>query len=198
MQARLLRTRMRQKRGARLSAPLARHRCERSPADGHVPSVSTQRGFAWSGNVRTKRLDRQPSRPKGSESIENQSTVTPFSSPLHTPYLPQRALGRLWSAAREPCSHPCWFGSRCEPSSCLYSSDSRRIGGRCMSRKLTSRSSLSSLRTEAKRWLKALRAQDPNAHARLRRAAPDAPGNPGLRDVQHALAREYGFPGWTA
>ena len=67
-----------------------------------------------------------------------------------------------------------------------------------MSRKLTPRSSLETLRTEAKRWLKALRAQDPVARARLVRALPDTPANPTLRDVQHALAHEYGFPGWTA
>ena len=67
-----------------------------------------------------------------------------------------------------------------------------------MNRKLTSRSSLDTLRTEAKRWLKALRAGNPDAQARLSRAAPDAPANPGLRDVQRALAREYGFPGWAA
>ncbi|HET8634459.1 MAG TPA: ankyrin repeat domain-containing protein [Gemmatimonadales bacterium] len=66
-----------------------------------------------------------------------------------------------------------------------------------MSRKLTPRSSIESLRTEAKRWLKALRAQDAAARARLIRIIPDAPVTPTLRDVQLALAREYGFAGWT-
>lgn len=67
-----------------------------------------------------------------------------------------------------------------------------------MSRRLTPQSSLENLRREAKRWLKALREQDPDARTRLLGAHPTAPASPGLRDVQHALAREHGFPGWTA
>lgn len=66
-----------------------------------------------------------------------------------------------------------------------------------MSRRLTPRSSLESLKREAKRWLKALRAGDPQARARLDRANPDAAPAPTLRDIQHALAREHGFAGWT-
>ena len=54
------------------------------------------------------------------------------------------------------------------------------------------------LRKEAKRWLKALRANDPDARARLTRACPGAPALPVLRDVQHALAREYGYDNWAA
>ena len=57
---------------------------------------------------------------------------------------------------------------------------------------------LDSLRKEAKRWLKALRAHDPDARARYARAVPDGPATPALRDVQHALAREFGLPGWTS
>jgi hypothetical protein len=70
-----------------------------------------------------------------------------------------------------------------------------------MSDELPHRRGLDSLRKEAKRWLTALRAPAPaNAEARLRleRALPDAPANPTLRDVQHALAREQGFTGWEA
>lgn len=67
-----------------------------------------------------------------------------------------------------------------------------------MSRKLTSRSSLESLKREAKRWLKALRENDPAARARLARAIPEPSSDPTLRDVQHALASEYGFAGWSA
>jgi len=67
-----------------------------------------------------------------------------------------------------------------------------------MTRKLTPRSSLETFKREAKRWLAALRENDPAARARLVRAHPTAPPNPGLRDVQLALAREYGFPGWMA
>ena len=60
------------------------------------------------------------------------------------------------------------------------------------------RRSLDSHKKEAKRWLDALRANAADARTRLERAIPDAPGIPTLRDVQHALAREHGFPGWTA
>jgi hypothetical protein len=61
-----------------------------------------------------------------------------------------------------------------------------------MSRTLTPDSSLETLKKEAKRWLKALRAGDAQARRRLIAATPAAPANPGLRDVQLALAREYG------
>jgi len=67
-----------------------------------------------------------------------------------------------------------------------------------MSRALTPRTSLEHLRKDAKRWLKALRAGDRAAHARLRAAWPRAPADPVLRDVQHALAREYGQDSWIA
>src|SRR5690242_18302120 len=60
------------------------------------------------------------------------------------------------------------------------------------------RRNLESLKKEAKRWLDALRSGDTEARARLRQAYPDAPADPGLRDVQLALAREHGFPGWSA
>jgi ankyrin repeat protein len=67
-----------------------------------------------------------------------------------------------------------------------------------MSRTLTPESSLETLKKEAKRWLKALRAGDAEARRRLLAATPAAPANPGLRDVQLALAREYGLPSWAA
>ena len=57
-------------------------------------------------------------------------------------------------------------------------------------------SSLDNLRKAARRWLKALRAHDPEAQARLTRAMPAAPQRPVLRDVQHALAREHGHDSW--
>src|SRR6185312_13067558 len=66
-----------------------------------------------------------------------------------------------------------------------------------MSRKLTPQSTLENLKREAKRWLKALRAKDPAATARLERALPHPPAAPTLRDVQHALAREHELLGWT-
>lgn len=67
-----------------------------------------------------------------------------------------------------------------------------------MSRTLTHATNLDNLRLEAKRWLKALRAGDAAARTRLQAILKDAPAAPGLRDVQLALAREYGQPGWTA
>jgi ankyrin repeat protein len=71
-----------------------------------------------------------------------------------------------------------------------------------MSRSLSLNSSLETFRKDAKRWLKALRAGDAQARARLIAAlgaAPDdVPTEVNLRDVQLALAREYGLPGWGA
>jgi len=67
-----------------------------------------------------------------------------------------------------------------------------------MNDELPGRRSLDSLKKEAKRWLAALRANTASARARLERAIDDAPAIPTLRDVQHALAREHGFPGWSA
>src|SRR5262245_37140688 len=71
-------------------------------------------------------------------------------------------------------------------------------GRRSMPRRITPDSSLETLRQEAKDWLRSLRANDHEARARLHRALPDAPTDPTLRDVQHALARELGFVGWAA
>lgn len=67
-----------------------------------------------------------------------------------------------------------------------------------MPRKITPATSLENLQKEAKRWLRAVRAGDAEARARLRGAWPNAPAEPGLRDVQHALAREYGVESWNA
>jgi hypothetical protein len=57
---------------------------------------------------------------------------------------------------------------------------------------------MDNLRKEAKRWLKALRTNDPEARERFQKAYPTASGEPVLRDVQHALAREHGYENWTA
>lgn len=59
-------------------------------------------------------------------------------------------------------------------------------------------STLDNFKTEARRWLKALRAGDAAARQRLERAYPAAPPQPTLRDVQHALAREHGCVSWIA
>ena len=65
-----------------------------------------------------------------------------------------------------------------------------------MQRKLTSAATLDNLRQEARRWLKALRENTPDARRRFDRAYPKHTGTPVLRDVQYALAREYGFENW--
>jgi ankyrin repeat protein len=67
-----------------------------------------------------------------------------------------------------------------------------------MSRALTPKTQLDTLRKDAKRWLKALRAGDPAARSRLAAAWSKAPAEPGLRDVQQALALEYGQESWIA
>ena len=61
-----------------------------------------------------------------------------------------------------------------------------------------SRRTLESLRNEARRWLKQLRAGDSTARERFERALPRFTSVPSLRDVQHALAREHGYAGWTS
>lgn len=65
-------------------------------------------------------------------------------------------------------------------------------------RRLTAATTLDNLKKEAKRWLKALRANDEQARLRLHSAWPNAPAEPGLRDAQHGLALEHGLAGWEA
>lgn len=67
-----------------------------------------------------------------------------------------------------------------------------------MPRQITSKTTLDGLKAEAKRWLKAIRANDPEAKVRFARAVQNPPPVPSLRDVQLALAREHGLSGWTA
>jgi len=67
-----------------------------------------------------------------------------------------------------------------------------------MPRKITPATSLENLRKQAKRWLKELSANNPEARARFERVYPNAPVDPVLRDVQYALAREYGQESWIA
>lgn len=57
--------------------------------------------------------------------------------------------------------------------------------------------SLESLKKEAKRWLRELRANDAFARTRLESVIPNSPALVSLRDVQLALAREHGFTGWA-
>ena len=65
-----------------------------------------------------------------------------------------------------------------------------------MQRKITAETTLDNLKKEARRWLKALRANDAAARERLQRMYPKLSGSPVLRDVQHALALEYGLENW--
>jgi len=65
-----------------------------------------------------------------------------------------------------------------------------------MPKRLTAQSTLATVRKDAKRWLKAIRAGDADALRRLLALHPQAGPAPGLRDVQHALARDHGFDGW--
>jgi len=67
-----------------------------------------------------------------------------------------------------------------------------------MRRELTAKTRLDTLRKDAKRWLKALRAGDADAGARLAAAWPAAPREPSLRDMHQALALEYGRESWIA
>ena len=57
---------------------------------------------------------------------------------------------------------------------------------------------LETLRKDAKFWLKQVRSNHSGFSKRLRLAYPDAPANPTLRDIQHALARELGYESWKA
>ncbi len=67
-----------------------------------------------------------------------------------------------------------------------------------MPRQISRSTSPDTLRKQARRWLKALRSGDADARARLERAYPAAAREPVLRDLQHALAREYGHESWKA
>ena len=67
-----------------------------------------------------------------------------------------------------------------------------------MPREISSATTLDNLKREAKRWRRALMSDDTVARERLVRIWPAAPAEPTLRDVQHALAREHGLPGWSA
>ena len=89
-------------------------------------------------------------------------------------------------------------GDTIGPSSGLSSADSRHQREKRMPRRLTPQSTLENLKREAKRWLRAVHDNIADARARLERAVPDAPAIPTLRDIQHALAREHGLPGWGA
>ncbi|MGX1786032.1 hypothetical protein ACWIGM_04805 [Bosea sp. NPDC055332] len=66
------------------------------------------------------------------------------------------------------------------------------------SRELTLRSTLETIRRQAKRWLKEIEAGNGEALARFRKLIPNHVGAAKLREVQHALARDYGLANWAA
>ncbi|WID98060.1 hypothetical protein QO058_07410 [Bosea vestrisii] len=66
-----------------------------------------------------------------------------------------------------------------------------------VTRELTPRSTLETIRRQAKRWLKEIEAGDGEAIARFRELIPNHAGAPKLREVQHALARDYGLTSWA-
>lgn len=66
-----------------------------------------------------------------------------------------------------------------------------------MSRTLTPHTNLETLRKEAKRLRKSIAAGDGETIARFRAAFPNHDGPASLREVQQALAREYGFASWA-
>jgi hypothetical protein len=59
------------------------------------------------------------------------------------------------------------------------------------------RRTIESLKKEARQWLAAIRAGVADARDRFTQVLPDSPSRPTLRDVQLALARLHGFPGWS-
>ena len=66
-----------------------------------------------------------------------------------------------------------------------------------MTRRITPQTTLDNLKKEAKRWLKALRADDATARERIARMYPKATSKPAvLRDIQHAIALEFGYSDW--
>src|SRR5215831_4981389 len=67
-----------------------------------------------------------------------------------------------------------------------------------MARRITPQTDLDNLKKEARRWLKELRAGEPEARSRLERIYPKPPIRLGLRVVQHAIALEFGYSGWPA
>lgn len=67
-----------------------------------------------------------------------------------------------------------------------------------MSRSLSPQANLDNLRREAKRWLKAMADGDAAAAARFLETFPGHSAAPKLREVQQALARDYGFASWAA
>src|SRR5262245_53082399 len=67
-----------------------------------------------------------------------------------------------------------------------------------MTRRITPQTDLDNLKKEARRWLKELRAGEPEARSRLERIYAKPPIRLGLRVVQHAIALEFGYSGWPA
>src|SRR5262249_55887903 len=112
--------------------------------------------------------------------------------------LPSARSGAPPVRGKGACSHPILdlhLARTFHPA--LSQADLGKNGRKVMSRKLTAATALDNLRKETKRWLKALRGGDAQARRRFETAYRDGPADPVLRDVQHALAREYEFENWT-
>lgn len=114
--------------------------------------------------------------------------------------LGQTHSSALWGAScprqGNPPTHLISILSR--PFSGPNSADIGTWGRRSMSDVRPRRHSLGSSKKGAKRWLDAIHANDSDAVARFRRVTANVPSALTLRDVQLALAFEYGFAGWTA
>jgi len=67
-----------------------------------------------------------------------------------------------------------------------------------MTRSISPRTRLDSLRKEAKRWHRALREGESAAWKRYTAVFANPSPRPGLREVQQALAREHGLSSWAA
>lgn len=67
-----------------------------------------------------------------------------------------------------------------------------------VTRDLSLNTTLESLRKMAKRWKHDIEGGDALALARFRGVYPGGDGKPKLREVQHALAHEFGFASWAA
>src|SRR6185436_14730187 len=129
-------------------------------------------------------------------SLLDPATIVVLTGSAHGAHRIQSAR---WGAScpRQGISHPAVRLPRSNLLPAWRSAGHRRYRRKVMPRALTSDLTLDHLKKEAKRWLKAIRAGDSTARTRLTGMLPDAPVSPTLRDVQLALAREFGLDGWT-
>src|SRR4029453_1809681 len=89
--------------------------------------------------------------------------------------LPSERAGAPPVRGKGACSHPTWFARNTNLHSGPDSADSGQRKEGCMTRKITPATSLENLKKQAKRWLKELSANHPEARALFERAYPNAP-----------------------